>query len=191
MDNNESYNVLSLDLPSKIDVTEIPPDSEITNLIDISLTIKETKSLVQLVEQLLESKDIKVINLNQSEINLLNLLIKNSPSSFQDIDKCLNKIIQDNTIDASDIPEFLTLVKNIYFLIKKLKENTNNFKLSGSEIVNTSANIIKFILPISLKKYDLDNEAIIKICNALIDSCVELLLIVPYVKSSKCGFFLF
>ena len=153
------------------------------------LVTQETKILIQLIEELLETNNAIQINLTVNEIGLLKLLISKSPELFQNIETCINSIVQDNTINANDIPKFITLVKDFYIVFQNLKETTNNFNLDGTELVNISANIIKFIIPIVLKKYDLDAEKIIKICNDIIDISVDLLLIVPQVKNSKCNLF--
>lgn len=153
------------------------------------LVTQETKTLIQLIEEILEINNITEINLTLNEIKLLKLLISKSPDLFQNIETCINSIVEDNTINANDIPKFITLVKDFYIVFQNLKETTNNFNLNGSDVVNTSANIIKFIIPVVLKKYDLNTEKVIKICNNIIDISVELLLIVPQVKNSKCNLF--
>ena len=150
---------------------------------------KESKSLIKLIEIILGTNDALKIDLKPDEIELLKLLIKNVPSTFQDIEDCIKSIVEDNTINASDIPQFIALVKNFYLVFKNMKETPNNFNLNGENIVNASGNIIKFILQIVLKKYDLYNDNIMKLSNDLIDTSVDLLLIVPQVKNSKCKLF--
>lgn len=164
---------------------------EMTGFKDIqSISINdESKTLIKLIEIILETNDIFKIDLKPDEIELLKLIMVKFPSTFQDIEKCIKSIVEDNTINASDIPKFITLVKDFYLVFQNMKETTNNFNLNGETIVNASANIIKFILQIVLKKYDLYNDNIIKICNDLIDTSVDLLLIVPQVKNSKYKLF--
>jgi hypothetical protein len=160
---------------------------ELTCFKDVPGVNEESKTLIKLIENILETNDILKIDLKPDEIELLKLLMKNFPSTFQDIENCIKSIVEDSTINASDIPKFIALVKDFYLVFQNMKETINN--LNGEMVVNASANIIKFILEIVLKKYDLYNDNIIKICNDLIDTSVDLLLVVPQVKNSKCKLF--
>jgi len=146
-----------------------------------------TQTLLELLEK--ELSNTKSISLTSDEVELLKLVMTNLPSSFKDIEKCINEIISDNTINASDLPKFLTLIKDFYLIIQSV--NANNTSLTGQQLVTISANIIKFIVPIILKKIDLDNPSIIQMMNSITDTATTLLLFVPEVKNGKCRLFCF
>jgi len=114
--------------------------------------------------------------------------MNNAPVSLNNIEKTINSIISDNTINAADIPKFLTLIKEFHELIV---DNSLNTKFSGEQLINASVSLIKFIVPIILKKSDLDNDNIIKTMNTIVDAAAQLLLFIPHIKNGKCGLFCF
>ena len=69
--------------------------------------------------------------------------------------------------------------------------NASNTLLTGEQVVIISASIIKFILPIILKKNDVFNDTIVQNANTIIDTCVDLLLVIPDVKKCKLGLLCF
>jgi hypothetical protein len=166
--------------PVGVEPVSVQPEPSSTELIVSNL-------LIQLIE---EKLNINIsINLTTDEVYLLKLTMANSPSSLNNIENCIISIISDNTIDASDIPKFLVLFKDFQDLI--IKSITNNVQFSGEQLVNISANIIKFIIPIILKKNNVNSDNLVSILNTLIDSATTLLLFIPQVKNGKCGLFCF
>ena len=145
------------------------------------------KSIIDLIKDSI--KENENIKLTPDEVKFIKLILANSPQSFTDIENCVNSIISDNTINASDIPKFLTLVKDFYVVIQNV--NASNTSLTGKQLVNISANIIKFILPITLKKNNVYNDTIVQNTNTIIDTCVDLLLVIPQVKKCKCSLLCF
>ena len=145
------------------------------------------KSIIDLIKDSI--KENENIKLTPDEVKFIKLILANSPQSFTDIENCVNSIISDNTINASDIPKFLTLVKDFYVVIQNV--NASNTSLTGEQLVNISANIIKFILPITLKKNNVYNDTIVQNTNTIIDTCVDLLLVIPQVKKCKCSLLCF
>jgi len=187
----------SLVLPSSapsdtIDATGIPAESStlITPIApEIISVVDPTTLLIQLIEQ---SLSIPIsMPLTSDEVNLLKQILSSSPSSFQNIENSLNKIISDNKINAEDIPEFLQLIKDVHDLITNTNSKSNNILFTGTQLVTISANIIKFIIPIILKKNGVNDEKLGQTINAIIDSATTLLLFIPQVNKVKCKLFCF
>ena len=126
------------------------------------------------------------LSLTPDEINVLKVIMNNSPASLSNIENTINSIISDNTINAADIPKFLTLIKEFHELIV---DNSLNTKFSGEQLINISVSLIKFIVPIILKKSDLDNDNIIQAMNTIVDVTAQLLLFIPRVKNGKWSLF--
>jgi hypothetical protein len=111
------------------------------------------------------------ITLSPSEVLILRNIISNSPQNIRDIENCILDIVKDKTIDSSDIPKIIILFKNIYVLISSLKNVKNN---TADFTINTS-NILKFNIHLILQIYLLTDAKLISSCDALIDSCCELI----------------
>ena len=192
----ELANQLVLILPSSapsdtIDATGIPAESSTITPLEpeIISVVDPTTLLIQLIEQ---SLSIPIsMNLTPDEVNLLKQILSSSPSSLQNIENSLNKIISDNKINAEDIPEFLQLIKDVHDLITNTNNKSSNVQFTGSQLVSISANIIKFIIPIILKKNGVDDEKLGQTINAIIDSATTLLLFIPQIDKVKCKLFCF
>jgi len=187
---------LSLILPSSspadtIDATGVPAESSTITPLEpeIISVVDPTTLLIQLIEQ---SLNIPIsMNLTPDEVNFLKQILSSSPSSLQNIENSLNKIISDNKINAEDIPEFLQLIKDVHDLIINTNNKSNNHLFTGSQLVTLSANIIKFIIPIILKKNGVNDEKLGQTINAIIDSATTLLLFIPQIDKVKCKLFCF
>jgi hypothetical protein len=155
-------------------------------IVETTTTIVEKTIIDFIKDSIKENENVK---LSPDEVNFIKLILSNSPESFIDIEKNINSIISDNTINASDIPKFITLVKDFYVVVKNV--NVSKTLLTGEQVVNISASIIKFILPIILKKNNVFNDTIVQNANTIIDTCVDLLLIIPDVKKCKFGLLCF
>lgn len=151
-----------------------------------SVHLPPQNALIQIIEN--ELNNIASISLTPDEIYLLKLVMKNMPSSFDDVEKCIRDIISDNTINATDIPKFLTLIKDFHIIIQNMNVN-NTTTLTGHQLVSISANVIKYLFPLVLKKLDQDNPNIIQTVNSIIDSATTLLLFIPDIKNKKCKLF--
>lgn len=187
-------NVISLeDIELHVNPENVPPSLEHpdhpNNLIfkDVPGTIPEiTNPLLEIIEKVLVAN--LEIKLTEEEIKVLKVIMNNSPSSLTDIENTLKGIIADNTINAADIPKFLILIKEFHELIL---DNSLNTKFSGEQLIYISVGIIKFLIPIILKKLDLDNDTIIQSMNTILAAAAELLLFIPIIKKGKLGLFCF
>jgi len=172
-----------------VELQEVPVETQIAepNVEETQVVDDVVKNIIDLInDSIKENENIK---LSPYEVNFIKLILANSPQSFVDMENSISSIISDNTINASDIPKFITLVKDFYVVVKNI--NASNTSLTGDQVVNISAGIIKFILPIILKKSNVYNEVIIQNANTIIDTCVDLLLIIPDIKKLKCSLLCF
>jgi hypothetical protein len=177
-----------------VELQEVPVETQIAEPKDIETQVMETPVVDDIVKNIIDLindsiKENENIKLTPYEVNFIKLILANSPQSFLDMENSISSIISDNTINASDIPKFITLVKDFYIVVKSV--NASNTSLTGEQIVNISAGIIKFILPIILKKNNVYSDNIIQNANTIIDTCVDLLLIIPDIKKLKCSLLCF
>jgi len=132
--------------------------------------IEQKLFLIQLL-QFEVNKQISSVKLTQYEISIIQFLVNNSPDSLINIKTCVLEIIKDGKIDASDIPEFISLIKNIYTLF----HTNNQIKINIVDIASTTGSIIKYVIHVLLDRFDLNSPELIKCCDSLIDTCVEMI----------------
>lgn len=177
---------LNVNPPSLENPSEIESD---TSIFKDVLTVTEPVA-EPIIDTLLQLIDIDLnINLNvltPEQKNVLKIIMNNSPSSLIDIENTINSIISDNVINVADIPKFLILIKEFHELIV---DNSLKTKLTGEQLLNISVSLIKFIMPIVLKKMDVNNDNILKSLNTILDASAELLLFIPIIKNGKWGLF--
>jgi hypothetical protein len=182
---------LNISPPSIINPSQMETDKSDNSIFKEVSNVTEPvilNTLLFLIEKELNINSNVSLTLTADEIKVLKVIMNNAPVSLNNIEKTINSIISDNTINAADIPKFLTLIKEFHELIV---DNSLNTKFSGEQLINASVSLIKFIVPIILKKSDLDNDNIIKTMNTIIDAAAQLLLFIPHIKNGKCGLFCF
>ena len=146
--------------------------------------IIETVSLetpVELAVQLLSNTDT-FIKLTPDQLHILQVILANSPSSLTDLNNCLNLIIKDGKIDASDIPLFMKIVREVYMVCHQ------NKAIKVATIATTLAPILKYTICILLKKNDLATPNLVDCCNALIDTSVQMIQLQSSLKPKKWAF---
>lgn len=119
--------------------------------------------------------------------DLLGKLIEEDNTLFNKIETNLLNIIKDNSINASDVPDFIAILIIIY----ETMVNNDKTKIKKDELADTSGIIIKFIIDV------LVTENVIKIehenrdkflvdINRLVDTCVTLVKLSKSVKAPSC-----
>lgn len=127
-------------------------------------------------------KELSILLDNESVDTIITIL-ETSPALFLDIEKTLISIIKDNTIDTNDMPQIITLIKNICSFVYKIKHNKLNNK-KRSEICSEILKLCLHVLLVENKiKLDEDKK---KMVDNLIDSCVSLLFYPKTLKSIGC-----
>ena len=179
-----------------IELVEIPSANESIvqslALVDESLqiikTIENEKDKVFEIKSLLnllilftvrdEMQDKYGVKLDPHIIDIISTIIKKHPAHFSSIEKSFKKIISDNKIDSSDVPELMELLSGIYKIINEL--DLNNYELSPSEICGKIIKLI-FNIMITEKFIEIDNtQEMVKTFNALVDSSVMLIALSGY-----------
>lgn len=127
-------------------------------------------------------RDELKIKLSEKDIKLLKALSEKFPELFTTILKDLEKIMKDDVLDLTDIPNLVILIKDIY--------NIYSTKISTIEktTLNDSISIIKTIILLLLELDYIkvvDKEKFIK----LLDSSIELLSSTVTMNNSLCSFF--
>ena len=166
-----------------VDVSESNNDNVINeNVINENVIVNESKNNLTII--LLDSleKNLGNISLSPTEINMLKEFLSISPSSVEDINKCILEIIKDGKIDAMDIPSFLTIVKDIYILSHK------KITIKVSDLIETIGKLIKFIIQVVLVQNNLATTELIQSLNGLIDITIDMIKFNPVIKSKTCFF---
>jgi hypothetical protein len=122
--------------------------------------------------------------LTQSEIDVLTILLKSNSVLIIDTQISINKILSNNNINLSDLPELLLIQRKLIDVINNLKNINRN------DIPQISGNLLKFIIRFLIK------ENIIVISNSdefvtnfdnLVDSVTELVTFFTVTRSPFCN----
>ena len=128
------------------------------------------------------NKQTSSIQLSEKEVTIIQFLVANTPDSLLDIKDCILDIVKDDKIDASDIPQFLKIIKDIYTLF-----HTNN-QINAENISSTVGSIIKYITHIILAMYGLNNQLLVNCCDTLVNSSVEMIDLQSSLITKTCFF---
>jgi len=189
---NESTEIISE--PKELDATNESnePTETVKNIVDILKNVLEnTKDTMNLSKrsgdkELFsgEQSSKENITLNSSEISILISILKLNPTLIVEIQESINKILKDNNINISDVPELLAIVKKILDAINNLK-NTNK-----SDIPQKSSNILKFLIRVLIKENIIvvsNSEEFLTNFDKLVDSITELITFLNSNKNPICN----
>ena len=172
-DNNKENNVNDNNKENNVN------DKVKENIIDIVSIITEALLNNETMEKI-------SIQISQNEKNIISSVLNTNPELFKDIQSTINTIIVDNTIDLSDLPQLLSIQKNIIDIIKKI----SNIKIDKNKIPNFTSNILKFIIRILLKENLINisnhDEFLVKF-DKLIDSITELINFFNTIQTPWCN----
>lgn len=149
--------------------SEAKPTSEFENIFEI-------KSLLNLLIIISARPEMqKKYELNQELVKILSSILQSHPEFFSKIEESFKKIVEDNKIDSSDVPELMNLFSNVYELLVVLKLKKNTIELS-----DICGDIIKLIFNIMISekliKFGADESKTTTECfNALVDSSISLI----------------
>jgi len=145
------YTQLSLDesvIPNVIEsvvtnVTALLSDPEQitpTTIIE-SVDVKTLTAILQNVLSKTDGLDKYSIQLTPEIKHIFNLLVADS-KYFDDVEKSLKLIVQDDKIDAKDVPQIMILLTNLYSKLRGLRIEFNE-KICGD--------ILKFVFDVAMK----------------------------------------
>ncbi len=168
--------------------TDINTSSELQPLnIETDIPVITTNETVVNFEEILfnENTDIK---LDESIKNILLAIIKSNSTLLYDIQTTLNKIMLDNKINISDLPELLSLDKKMIEVVHNLS-NTTPTKINKSDIPEICSKLLKYIVRIYIKENLItvfDNDNFLINFDKLVDSVSELVVLFGTLKTPCC-----
>ena len=134
-----------------------------------SPTLLETTILNQLLAKITNNKDFLLsINLTETEINIINLILNNHPELLNNICNDISNIVKDKVININDIPRIILLLKNVI----NLYSTTKNLKIKKNDIIDFIKNILIILINSDIIKIDSEDKVLI---NNLIVLSVQLL----------------
>jgi hypothetical protein len=155
---------------------------------DTNTNTNTNSLLVLLIENSNKNIGSPMVQLSDSDLNILKELISVSPSSFNDINDCILLIIKDGKIDVKDIPPLIKIIKDIYIL----SHQQINITIKMKDLITSIGSIIKYVLQIVLYKNNISSPELIVSCDNLIDMAVEMIQLQSslksYSKSKICSF---
>ena len=129
----------------------------------------ETTILNQLLAKITNNKDFLLsINLTETEINIINLILSNHPELLNNICNDISDIVKDKVINMNDIPRIILLLKNVI----NLYSTTKNLKIKKNDIIDFIKNILIILINSDIIKIDSEDKVLI---NNLIILSVQLL----------------
>lgn len=139
------------------------------------------RTLIQKIETILASYEMQekyLTKINQNSLDIISELIKTKPEYFRMVESTLIRNINNDKIDAQDIPYIITIISHLYNLL--LITNMNNLK-SNDHTIDTCSNILKFIFSVSIRESlvvidDDTNATLLLLCfDNIVDACIKLL----------------
>jgi len=139
------------------------------------------RTLIQKIETILASYEMQekyLTKINQNSLDIISELIKTKPEYFRMVESTLIRNINNDKIDAQDIPYIITIISHLYNLL--LITNLNNLK-SNEHTIDTCSNILKFIFSVSIRESlvvidDDTNATLLLLCfDNIVDACIKLL----------------
>ena len=136
---NITENILNPELNNKNQDVNQDANQDANQDVNELITITEKIILTKVLEEILQNKDIvSKLNLNQQNIDLINLILKNHPKILDELSNDINKIMKDGTINADDIPNIVLLFNDIFNLYIPI----SNLKLTKEQIMQFIKNVL-------------------------------------------------
>ena len=124
------------------------------------------------------------VTINPTMVQYLLKICQMNAELFTEINKTLMDIISDGKIDTKDIPKLIILVKNIYGIIKKTKNDTN---VDPYGLIKT---IINIIFNVYIETNNISNKELAEDLLKIIDVSLDLIKL-ESLKMPKIGCFSF
>jgi len=143
-----------------------------------------SRSIVEIID---EEIKLKALVLNKDYVDVINILVKKTPTLFNDIEKSIYEIMKDGKVDSNDIPHLIKIIQKLYESIFNLK----GVKLSNEKQTAICSELLKNVFKIMIKerkiKLELNKqEQFLEQFNKLIESCAGLLSFQKILKSRGC-----
>ncbi len=183
---NESLNELNTIEPNTVEVNNNESNDVSNNAIEPDTTELSSKnSLIDLIKvNILNNIDNLSFKINNSSINIINIVINNTPATFDKLTNSIKDIISDGVIDHKDIPKILLLVSTLYKT--DFKNLIKNMSLTSNDIIEFIKVLIKIFIELEIVHVKNKNDIY-----ETIDASSELLELVIPSQEIKCGCFNF
>jgi len=136
---------------------------------------------VTIVPELL-ANTVPSFKLNPSQMNILKVILTNSPSTLTNLNTCLLEIIKDGKIDATDVPSFMIMIQELYRICHE------NKTIKISSVATSMGPILKYIVVVFLTKSNLDTPNLITCCNNIIDTSIQMIVLQSTIQPKGCSF---
>jgi len=151
--------------------------------LEVDKTDFEIKSLLNLLIIISVRPEMqKKYNVTPEINKIISLILQDHSDFFSKIEISLKKIVEDNKIDSSDVPELMSLFSSVYELMQNLKFSKDTIELS-----NICGELIKLIFSIMIteKLINIELNNVQACFNALVDSSISLIKLSKSVKLGK------
>lgn len=173
-----------INLETKLEVEpETKPEINLEIKLEVDKTDFEIKSLLNLLIIISVRPEMqKKYNVTPEINKLISLILQEHSDFFSKIEISLKKIVEDNKIDSSDVPELMSLFSSVYELMQNLKFSKDTIELS-----NICGELIKLIFSIMIteKLINIELNNVQACFNALVDSSISLIKLSKSVKLGK------
>lgn len=162
---------------------EIKPEVKLEIKLEVDKTDFEIKSLLNLLIIISVRPEMqKKYNVTPEINKIISLILQEHSDFFSKIEISLKKIVEDNKIDSSDVPELMSLFSSVYELMQNLKFSKDTIELS-----NICGELIKLIFSIMIteKLINIELNNVQACFNALVDSSISLIKLSKSVKLGK------
>jgi hypothetical protein len=120
-----------------------------------------------------ENSSLYTLRSDKFIVSTILSLVKSNPNIFIEIETIIRKILSDNKVDISDLPELLSIQKKLIELIY----NVSSLKINKNNIPEVVSNILKFLIRVLLKENLItvsNNEQFLINFDKLVDTITEL-----------------
>jgi hypothetical protein len=145
--------------------------------------VQEINQLVCLIEKILNDETNNLtIKLPIDVKKYFLLLCQENPSVFGIIENDLKNIILDNKIDTKDIPELISLVSNMYSIIKYKKYSLN------IDIYDLIKEMLNISFVVYIETNNIKNAKLLGDLLRIVDISIDLIRIQPFSNKKKSCF---
>lgn len=172
----ETWSENGEDIDTGIQINNLPP-------LNLPIVKKSSinKNLIQKLEAIISSYELQEkysTRLTENSMIVIERIIKTKPEFLRIVESTLVRNINNNKIDANDVPYIISIVSQLYNVLLQL--HITNYQ-NNETPSDTCALILKFIFSVAIREnlIKVDNETegalLLLCCDNIVDACVKLL----------------
>ena len=144
------------------------------------------RNLIQKLEAIMASYELQEkysTQLTPHSLSVIGKLLKTKPEFFRVVESTLVRNINDNKIQATDVPYVISIISQLYNLLALF--NIETYPHTVEPTADTCGCILKFIFSVAIREHlvQIDDETdatlLLVCCDNIIDACIKLLKIKP------------